>query len=133
MTIKPTPQHILNLLAKRAATLPEIAKHAAVSHNQAMHELNKLIQSGSVRKLFGQYALMPKREAAAVKYEPLQLHDMPPLRPGALDYLKHPSRRGNRLFYADGRVEVMAWSVEHCRHMAGMHIASANALIGKPD
>ena len=31
----------------------------------------------------------------------------PPLRPGALDYLKHPSRRGNRLFYADGRVEVM--------------------------
>lgn len=28
MTIKPTPQHILNLLAQRAATLPEIAKHA---------------------------------------------------------------------------------------------------------
>ena len=29
------------------------------------------------------------------------------LRPGALDYLKHPSRRGNKLFYADGLVEVM--------------------------
>lgn len=107
MTTTSAPQHILNLLAQRTATLPEIAQHAAVSHNQAMHELNKLIQSGSVRRLFGKYALMPRREAAAVVYEPLQLHDMPPLRPGALDYLKHPSRRGNRLFYADGRVEVM--------------------------
>lgn len=103
MTIKPTPQHILNLLAQRTATLPEIANHASTA-------VTRLVRAGSIKRIPGdpnRYMLMPKREAAEFKHEPLQLHDMPPLRPGALDYLKHPSRRGNRLFYADGRVEVM--------------------------
>lgn len=110
MTIKPTPQHILNLLAQRTATLPEIAQHAGITRDHASTAVTRLVRAGSIKRIPGdpnRYMLMPRREAAAVKYEPLQLHDMPPLRPGALDYLKHPSRRGNRLFYADGRVEVM--------------------------
>ena len=110
MNIKPTPQHILNLLAQRTATLPEIAQHAGITRDHASTAVTRLVRAGSIKRTPGdpnRYMLMPKREAAEVKYEPLQLHDMPPLRPDALDYLKHPSRRGNRLFYADGRVEVM--------------------------
>ena len=59
--------------------------------------------------------LVPRRDRAhdfspTGKFSLVHSPDMttPPARPGAMDYAALPSRRGNRLFYRDGRVEILS-------------------------
>lgn len=39
---------------------------------------------------------------------PTSIWERPPAqRPGSMDFLNWPSRRGNRLYYRDGRIEIL--------------------------
>ena len=58
--------------------------------------------------------LVPRRDRAhdfspTGKFSLVHSPDMttPPARPGAMDYATLPSRRGNRLYYRDGRIQTI--------------------------
>ena len=58
--------------------------------------------------------LVPRRDRAhdfspTGKFSLVHSPDMttPPARPGAMDYAALPSRRGNRLYYRDGRIQMI--------------------------
>ena len=58
--------------------------------------------------------LVPRRDRAydfspTGKFSLVHSPDMttPPARPGAMDYAALPSRRGNRLYYRDGRIQTI--------------------------
>ncbi|WP_374492788.1 hypothetical protein [Brachymonas sp.] len=111
---------------RRGATTPrQMASGLPHSEKLIRHVLQQLVEENKVVLIGrGQYALTsdPKEGARAGRrfvapdYSPIgkqfnlvRTGDMstPPMRPGAMDYAAIPSRRGNKLYYRDGRIETI--------------------------
>ncbi len=66
---------------------------------------DKLEQLGPAKGLRprGSYPTRAQSLMALPAYNPSS-HIPPPMRPGSEEFLKHPSRMGNKLYYRDGRI-----------------------------
>lgn len=115
---------IERVLRRGALSVAELVEATPYNETQLRNMLRRMAADKAVlRTGQGIYSLpapadttnlVPRRDRAydfspAGKFSLVHSPDMttPPARPGAMDYAVLPSRRGNRLFYRDGRVETL--------------------------
>lgn len=121
---------ILAALQEQPRSTKELKNVVGAINSVARFEgeyMGRLEQAGYVHRIDGLWALTPEGSAKLAQVGPISARSptvagprtyrttgvyrpeqyQRPMRPGSQDFLKFPSRVGNRLYYRDGRVETL--------------------------